>query len=65
MLNAFKFKQISHLTLHNTGFGTRKIFSSEKIGEYGLKLRGRGLNLDSLDYEITMIIKQGELLITT
>ena len=28
-----KIRRISHLTLHNIGFGTRKIFSSEKFSE--------------------------------
>ena len=34
-----EFKHISHLTLHNTGFGIRKIFSSEKFDENGRNLR--------------------------
>jgi len=33
ILIAEKFHRISHLTLHNTGFGTREIFSSEEFSE--------------------------------
>ncbi|MCI0448442.1 MAG: hypothetical protein L0Y79_01500 [Chlorobi bacterium] len=30
----FKFHQKFHLTLHNAGFGTRKIFLGEKFDDY-------------------------------
>ncbi|MCI0450029.1 MAG: hypothetical protein L0Y79_09650 [Chlorobi bacterium] len=34
-LNALKFNQKFHLTLHNMGFETRKIFLGEKFDENG------------------------------
>ena len=50
----FKFHQISHLTLHNAGFGTRKIFLSEKNSQNRRFLR-ECLNNDSEDSMITLI----------
>ena len=59
MHNAFRFNHISHLTLHNIGFETRKIFLSEKFAQSLLKTRGC-LNHDLGDSKITLIKKSGE-----
>ena len=61
MLNTKEFNHISHLTLHNIGFGTRKIFSSEKFAENGEKMKGRQ-NLDLRD-SMSALINQGNPLI--
>src|SRR3989337_178027 len=49
-----KINHISHLTLHNIGFETRKIFSSEKFAQNGEQMTSRQ-NLDLRDSMSTLI----------